>query len=500
MLRSKYTLIWLALLVLMLPVALGAFGASSLLWERGWERMTGTSLAPVVASADSPNLRGAAIGALQPSFAAILKPAEAAVVNVSSSRIVKNDDADAAPFLSDPLFRQFFGEQFNVPKERREQSLGSGVIVSPDGYVLTNNHVVDQATKVKVLLPDKRELSARVVGSDPKTDIAVLKIDGAGFPVLGFADSSKTQVGDLVFAVGNPFGVGQTVTMGIVSATGRGNLGIEDYEDFIQTDAAINPGNSGGALVNAAGQVVGINTAILSRSGGNQGIGFAIPINMARSVMDQIVKNGKVTRGWAGLSIQDVTPAIAKAFGLKDNQGVLVGDVLSDGPSAHAGLATGDVILSMNGEPVTDTHSFRLKVASLAPGAEVKLKVLRKGSEMEVPVKLGEMPADKNEKVGDNSGQSSTMEGVVLDELTAETRRDLELPAQTKGVVIVQVEPGTPAAEAGLQRGDVIQEVSKKPVASVRQFEDAVRAAGQAPILLLVNRSGSTAFVVVESK
>ncbi len=499
MLRSKYTLIWLALVVLMLPMALGAFGASSVMWERGWARITGASPSPVVASANGPVIRGAAIGVLQPSFAAILKPAEAAVVNVSSSRIVKNDES-SLPFLNDPFFGQFFGEQPNVPKERREQSLGSGVIVSQDGYVLTNNHVIDGSNKVKVLLPDKRELSARVVGSDPKTDIAVLKIDGTGFPVLSLADSSKTEVGDLVFAVGNPFGVGQTVTMGIVSATGRGNLGIEDYEDFIQTDAAINPGNSGGALVNAAGQVVGINTAILSRSGGNQGIGFAIPINMAHQVMDQIIKNGKVVRGYAGLSIQDVTPAIAKAFGLKENQGVLVGDVVSDGPAAHAGMATGDVILSMNGDPVTDTHSFRLKVASLPPGTEVKLKVLRKGNEMEVPVKLGEMPADKNEKLGDNSGQGSAMEGVVLDELTPDTRRELDLPAQTKGVVIVQVEPGTPAADAGLQRGDVVQEVNKKPVTNVRQFEDAVRAGGQAPILLLVNRSGSTAFVVVESK
>jgi serine protease Do len=500
MFRSKYTLIWLGLLILMLPVALVAFGASTIVWERGWEHMMGTNPVPVVARAESPKVPSAAIGVLQPSFAAILKPAEAAVVNVSSSRIVKTDESEMAPFLSDPFFRQFFGDQFNVPKERREQSLGSGVIVSPDGYILTNNHVVDQATTVKVFLPDKRELPAKVVGTDPKTDIAVLKINGTGFPVLSLGDSSKTQVGDLVFAIGNPFGVGETATMGIVSATGRANLGIEDYEDFIQTDAAINPGNSGGALVNAAGQVVGINTAILSRSGGSQGIGFAIPINMARQVMNQIVKNGKVIRGWVGLSIQDVTPAIAKAFGLKENQGVLIGDVLSNGPAAQAGLQTGDVILSMNGEAVTDTHTFRLKVASLAPGTEVRLKVLRKGSEIEVPVKLGEMPADKSEKLGDSAGQSSAMEGVVLDELTPEARHDLNLPDSTKGVVIVQVDPGTPAADAGLQRGDVIQEVNKKPVTSVRQFEDAVRAAGQAPILLLVNRAGSTAFVVVESK
>ncbi len=292
------------------------------------------------------------------SFAPVVKKVLPAVVKISSSKVVKTP----AAFFNgqgqmDPFFRQFFGDEnggrFNIPQQQREEGVGSGVIVSPEGYVLTNNHVVDGATDVQVTLADKREFKARVVGRDPKTDIAVLKIDGENLPTITIGDSSKLQVGDYVLAIGNPFGVGQTVTMGIVSATGRGGLGIEDYEDFIQTDASINPGNSGGALVNDRGELIGINTAIISHgSGGNQGIGFAVPVNLARQVTDQILKNGKVTRAYLGITPQDVTPAIAKAFDAKGQQGALIGDVSPNSPAQRAGLERGDIILDVNGKPV----------------------------------------------------------------------------------------------------------------------------------------------------
>ncbi|MFB3904196.1 MAG: DegQ family serine endoprotease [Acidobacteriota bacterium] len=496
MLNRKRTLYWLVLVAIMLPLTLIAVGVATLVLDDTVGK--GASNAPLSVSA---NTAGSAPGLGLPlSFAGVLKPAELAVVNISSTRVVKNDQGELFPFLNDPFFRQFFGGPFDVPKERREQSLGSGVLVSRDGYILTNSHVVEGAGDVKVFLSDKRELDARVIGTDPKSDIAVVKIDGSHFPVLTLGDSSKTQVGDLVFAIGNPFGVGQTVTMGIVSATGRSNLGIEDYEDFIQTDAAINPGNSGGALVNAEGQVIGINTAILSRSGGNQGIGFAIPINMAHQVTDQVMKNGKVIRGWVGLAIQDLSPAIAKAFGLDQTRGVLIGDVVSGGPAARAGLTTGDIILAMNGEPVTDTHSFRLKVASLSPGTEVKLRILRKGRELDVPVKLSEMPEDNEARLSEKPGPESAMEGVVVDELTPDVRRELNLTPNTRGVVVLQVQADTPAAEAGLERGDVIQEVNRRPIDNLRDFQDAVRASDKGPLLLLVNRGGTTLFVAVEKR
>ena len=367
----------LAFLMIMLPLVAVLLGAGSFLARKQFSSGPRPILVSTARAAGNPPVD---LDALNHGFAAVLKPAVAAVVNISSSRLVKTDAGDQGAF-SDPFFRQFFGDRFGAPKEQREQSLGSGVIVSRDGYIITNSHVVEGASKVQVYLSDKRELNGRVVGSDQKSDIAVVKIDGNNFPTLPLGNSSQAQIGDLVFAIGNPFGVGQTVTMGIVSATGRGNLGIEDYEDFIQTDAAINPGNSGGALVSTSGQLIGINTAILSRSGGNQGIGFAIPVNMVHQVMDQMLQHGKVVRGWVGLGIQDVTPAIAKAFSLSEPRGVLVGDVSPSGPAAKAGLTKGDIVLSMNGEPVVDTHSFRLKVASTAPGSAVTLRVLRSGHE-----------------------------------------------------------------------------------------------------------------------
>jgi serine protease Do len=438
-------------------------------------------------------------------FAPVVKKALPSVVNISSSKVSKVPAGMFEQMPDDPIFRQFFGRdgdgQFNLPRQmpqQREKALGSGVIMTSDGYLLTNNHVVDGATDVRVMLGDKREYKAKVVGTDPKSDIAVLKIDATNLPAITVANSSKVEVGDYALAIGNPFGVGQTVTMGIVSATGRSHMGIEEYENFIQTDAPINPGNSGGALVNDRGQLIGINTAILAHgSEGNQGIGFAIPANMARSVMEQIVKNGKVTRAYLGVVPQDVTPAIARAFGEKDLRGALVGDVSADGPAQKAGLQKGDIILSVNGTPVADSNDLRMTISMMAPDSIVNLKVLRSGAERAFTVTLGALPTTEAalERPG-NGSKSSTLSGVSVDDLDARSAQQLGLPASTPGVVVTDVRPSSPAAEAGLRRGDVIQEVNRKSVKNTSDFERAV-AASKEETLLLVNRHGSTIYVAV---
>lgn len=439
-------------------------------------------------------------------FAPIVKAALPAVVNISTSKVVRAQESPFAPFFDDPFFRRFFEDLWrDIPRERRESSLGSGVIVSPDGYILTNNHVVEGASDIKVYLSDKREFKARVIGTDPRTDIAVLKIDQKNLPTLVLGDSSKLQVGEFVLAIGNPFGVGETVTMGIVSATGRG-IGIieggEGYEDFIQTDAAINPGNSGGALINARGELIGVNTAILSRgSPGNIGIGFAVPINLARYVMEQILKSGRVIRGYLGVVIQPVTPALAKALGLKEPRGALVAEVSPNSPAAKAGIAAEDVIIEFNGEPVADSRSLRVRVAQTPPGTTVKLKLLRGGREREVTATLDELPAEL-QRASSQSQQErgSALEGVTVDELTPQMARRLNLPPYTRGVVVVEVRPDSPAAEAGLMSGDVIQEVNRRPINSVADFERALRQAGQDTVLLVINRRGNRLYIAIEPR
>ena len=437
-------------------------------------------------------------------FAPVVKKVLPAVVSIASTKISSIPTGFDGQMPDDPMFRQFFGNGFNgnlprrAPQQQREHGLGSGVVMTPDGYILTNNHVVDGASDVSVTLADKREFKAKVVGTDPKSDLAVVKIDATNLPCITVGDSSKVEVGDYALAVGNPFGVGQTVTMGIVSATGRSHLGIEDYEDFIQTDAPINPGNSGGALVNDRGELIGINTAIIAHgSEGNQGIGFAIPANMARTVMQQIVEHGKVTRAYLGIVPQDVTPAIAKAFGVKDERGALVGDVSPDSPAQRSGLANGDIIREVNGKPVADSNALRMTISMMAPDSDVNLKVLRNGAERDFTVKLGELPTTEAAVRNNEQGSSgSSLSGVSVQNLDADTARALKLPPQTRGVVVTNVSPSSDAAEAGLQRGDVIQEVNRKPVTNTSQFEQALRSSTEKP-LLLVNRNGSTMYLAV---
>jgi serine protease Do len=449
-------------------------------------------------------------------YSAVVKRVVPAVVNISTSKVVKQQtaleggDGDGMQGMQgmDPFLRQFFGNgggpQFQAPRERSEKALGSGVIVSPKGYILTNNHVVEGATQVIVTLHDKREFKAKVIGTDPRTDIAVIKIDGSNFPALTLGDSSKVEVGDIVLAVGDPFGVGQTVTAGIVSATGRSGLGIEQVEDFIQTDAPINPGNSGGAMVDDEGHLIGINTAILAgNSGGNQGIGFAVPINMARADMDQIVAHGKVEHGYIGILPQDVTPALAKAFNVPANSGALVGEVTPNSPAARADLKRGDIIVGINGEAVADANQLRLKIGMMAPNSTVAFRVMRDGKAQTINVTLAEYPSKEERASLDNRGSGSdstdkSLEGVSVENLTPDTAKQLKLPESTSGVVVDEVSPSSRAADAGLQAGDVIQQVNHQPVANVKDFGRAVGKSGKDDsVLLLVDRGGSTLFLAV---
>jgi Do/DeqQ family serine protease len=378
------------------------------------------------------------------------------------------------------------------------------VIVRQDGYLLTNNHVVDGATDIKVVLGDRREFKAKLIGTDPQSDVALLKIEASDLPTVPLGDSAKAEVGDVVLALGNPFGIGQTVTMGIIGATGRSGLDIEQYEDFIQTDAAINPGNSGGALINTRGELIGINTAILAgEGGGNQGIGFAIPVNMARGVMDQLLKSGKVVRGYMGAGIQNVTPELAKGLGLQQSSGVAITQVEPNGPAAKAGLKAGDVVTAVDGKPVYTDNELRLRISSTEPGKTVTLKVVREdGTSKDLPVTLAQLPTRDTDQGGNESapgGESggAAMQGVSVQDLTGRIARQLNLPTGTKGVLVTDVDPGSAAADAGLRRGDVIQHVNRKPVETVAEFNRLVRQGGAQPVLLLVNRQGQTAFIVV---
>ena len=415
------------------------------------------------------------------SFAPIVKKVAPSVVNIFTTRFVKERPM-RNPMLNDPIFRQFFGDQGpgdNRERTRKEQSLGSGVIVSPDGYILTANHVVAEADEIKVSIGDnKKEFTARVIGKDQATDVAVLKIEANNLPAVTLADSDQLEIGDIVLALGNPYGVGQSVTMGIVSAVGRSGLaGFNQYQDFIQTDAAINPGNSGGALVDAEGRLVGINTAIISRSGGNQGIGFAVPINMARNVLERLVSGGKIERGYLGIIQQDIDAGLAKQFNLPDQNGALVGDVIPDAPAAKAGLKSGDVILSVNGKPIADAHSLQLTVSQCAPGSAATIKFIRNGVNKTFVITLGELPgvsSGSNDQNNPETGSSKAdaLDGVTVADLDPQIRSLLRVPASVQGAIVTDVDSESNSADAGLQRNDLIVEINRQPVTG---SDDAVR-------------------------
>ena len=440
------------------------------------------------------------------SFAPIVEKVSPAVVKIEVTSTIKNTSLDQIPELNDPNFQQFFGNQFgrrfppHAPGPQIEHGLGSGVIVTKDGYILTNNHVVDGAKKVKVTLPDGREFTAKVVGRDPKTDIAVVKIDATNLPTVAMADSGNVKVGDVVLAVGNPFGVGQTVTEGIVSAKDRGNMGIEDYEDFIQTDAAINPGNSGGALVDIDGRLIGINTAILSRSGGSQGVGFAIPSNLVRNVMESLIQYGYVTRGYLGVMIQNVTPELAPEFNLKDNHGALVSEVEPNGPAHAAGFENGDVIVKFNGQKIADSRQLQLDVAATKPGSKVTIDIIRNGQEKTLKATIKPLPGtDQVAQAGTpNNNDTGTLNGVAVSDLDQQARQQYNIPGNVKGALITQVDPASASAQAGLQPGDVIQSINRHPVTNADEAVKLTEHSQGKHTLVRVWGNGGSHFVVVD--
>ena len=400
-----------------------------------------------------------------------------------------------------------------APHGRPDQSAGSGVILDSNGFIVTNNHVVEGATQITVTLSDRREFSAKVIGTDPKTDLAVVKIEAKDLPSLKWAEYDKLQVGDLVLAVGSPFGLSSTVTLGIISALGRGNVGIADYEDFIQTDAAINPGNSGGALVNMNGELIGINTAIFSRTGGSEGIGFAIPSSIALDIVDSLQKTGKVVRGWMGVAIQEITPALAKSFKLPEQRkGVLISDVNENGPSHAAGVKRGDVVVAFNGKEVQSVSQLRNLVARTVVGKDAQIRVLREGKEQLIVVKVAERPSDemlaKKEPVPPKDAGEPAMKlpDNVLASLRVQTldnslMSQLNISAKTVGVVITSVESGGQAEAAGLQRGDVIQEVNHEPIKTLAEYQKASEKIKKDELaVLLVNRQGNSLFVAINPK
>jgi serine protease Do len=434
-----------------------------------------------------------------PGFSQVAKAITPAVVNITASRVARGRDRGPR----DPM-DEFFGFPWGPqgpmpPRDHRGGGMGSGVIVSPDGYIITNNHVVEGANELTVTLPDKREFKGRIVGTDPKTDLAVVKVNAADLPYVHWGDSSKLQVGEYVLAVGNPFGLNSTVTLGIVSALGRGRMGITQYEDFIQTDAAINPGNSGGALVNTAGELVGINTAILSQTGGYQGVGFAVPASMARPVYESLKGIGKVVRGYLGVAIQDLTPDLAKSFGVAKTRGVVVSDVSEDSPAERAGLKQGDVIVGYQGTPVEDAAALQRAVTRTPVGAQATVKVIRNGHEQDLTVTIGEQ-AERARVASADSAMENALAGVEVQNLDRQMARELGISGKVQGVVVVGVEPGSLADRAGLAQGDVLREINRQPVGSAKDYEKIAGSLKKdESALLLINRRGASLFITVKA-
>lgn len=435
-------------------------------------------------------------------FASIAKKVSPAVVFI---KIEKNmAQPSGMQFFSpfgDDFLRQFFGNQRfreHQPRQRKVIGQGSGFIVSKNGYILTNNHVVGDTDKVTVRLQDGREFTAKIVGTDPRSDVAVIKIKAKNLPVLPLGDSDALEVGEWVIAVGNPFGLSHTLTAGIVSAKGRNSLGIADYENFIQTDAAINPGNSGGPLVNLDGKAVGMNTAIFSESGGYMGIGFAIPINMAKSIMKQLIKTGSVTRGYLGIIIQKLSPELAKSFGIENRKGILVSQVTKDSPADKAGLKRGDIIIGFNGIPVEKIGVFRNKVAIESPGTRDTVEILRDNKKLSLSIVIGTLPDKDNEKPG--APHSMEEIGLTVQTLTRNLAEKYNYQGE-KGVVVTNVTPGSPAEEASIRPGSLISEVNRKPIENVSQFQHAIDSTSkQGSLLLLVKDGKYSRYIVIELK
>jgi serine protease Do len=438
------------------------------------------------------------------SYADVVDRTSPAVVTIRSARRVRAPEQ--FPFAEDPFLRRFFGNRFpggsgGGSPALVEHALGSGVIVRADGHILTNHHVIDGAEDIKVDLNDHRTLPAKVLGSDAPSDLAVLKVSSSNLPVLSLADSDRVRVGDICLALGNPLGIGQTVTAGIVSAKGRSTgLSNGSFEDFLQTDAPINQGNSGGALVNTAAELIGINSQIVSTTGGNIGIGFAIPSNMAKTVMGQLIEKGKVRRGQLGIAVQPVTSDIAASLGLKEARGVLVNSVLPGGAAEKAGIRTGDVITAVNGTPVDDPNSFRNRIATTPPGTEVTLTIVRDGKEQQVRANLGELTpesAKADRQSNGSDGNTGPQLGVSVEPVTPAIAAELGLPRGAQGLLVREVDPAGPAAEAGIQPGDVIMEVNRQPARSVADVSAALKRSGSKPVLLLINRGGHNMYVTV---
>jgi len=444
-------------------------------------------------------------------FTEVAKAVTPAVVNITTVISEKVTDGRSMPDELRERMEEFFGgpngpfgpRSFRgpqgpgePPRGHRGGGQGSGVIVSPDGYVLTNNHVIDGAREVTVTLPDKREFQGKIVGTDPKTDLAVVKIDGQNLPSVAWGDASKLQVGEYVLAVGNPFGLNSTVTLGIVSALGRGRMGITQYEDFIQTDAAINPGNSGGALVNTRGELVGINTAIFSQNGGYQGVGFAVPTSMSKPIYESLIKTGKVVRGYLGIGIQDLNHDLAKSFGIKDSKGALVSDVKEDGPADQGGLKQGDVITSYQGSPVEDAVALQRMVTSTSVGSKVPVKIMRDGREKELTITIGEQHDTTKTAKAEAGEKDYAFAGVAVQDLDKDTAKELGMKGKAQGVVVTSVEPDSGADKAGLMPGDVIREINRQPVKSVKEFEKVSSAVKKGDnVLILINRRGNALFL-----
>ena len=423
----------------------------------------------------------------------IIERVSCSVVSIEAKKMVTTSSRNN-PMMDDPFWRRFFEQ----PGEREQQNFGSGVVISDEGYILTNNHLVGGATEVKVTCTDGREFEAEVVGADPQSDVAVIKVDADQLPAIILGSSENLRLGETVLAIGYPFGIGQTVTKGIISAQGR-SLRLVDYEDFIQTDAAINPGNSGGALINEKGELIGINTAIASRTGGSHGIGFAIPIDFARSIMNQLIENGRVVRGWVGVAPDEITGDMVEFFELESKEGVLITTVVPESPAEKAKMKRGDVIVEFDGNEITNVNQFRMLAAEASPGDKIDIVVIREGKKKTINLEVGERPTETAENSAEEDAEdiSPLFLGVGLQSMKDEFRDALELPNDIDGIIVTDVQDGTPGGKAGLRRGDVIVEVNKKQIENLDDFRNVMDDYDEDKVMVVIYRGGGYFYTMI---